>query len=154
MTALAAAITRKRYSESTIPEYQDYPVKAAVKIYDGAGLVLNAGYAAPATATTGLISVGVAEIQPQQSSDPGLGGIIDNTAGSNGDYTVRIRQGVHDFANSAAGDAIAQVDAGKDCYWVDDATVAKTDNTGARSRAGKIIRLEGGRVYVQLGIGV
>ncbi len=147
MTALAKPRTYRTYGSQTLPVSQNYPVKAGVKIYAGALVVLNAGYAAPATTATGHIAVGIAFIPPTP-------GVVDNTAGADGALTVEIEQGVHDFTNSSAGDLIAQTDVGADCWIVDDQTVAKTNGGSTRSRAGKVIRLEGGRVWVQTGIGV
>lgn len=147
MAALTAAKLMPRYGDTPIPTRQGRPVKAGVKIFPGAGVVLNGGYAAPATAALGLISVGVA--------DPGDGQPVDNTGGGNGAVFCNIVPGVFRFNNSAAGDAIAQADVGKDCYWVDDQTVAKTDGGGTRSRAGKIHDLNAdGTVQVQLAIGL
>lgn len=48
------------------------------------------------------------------------------------------RIGCFKYLNSAAADAIAADDIGKACYIVDDQTVALTDGTGTRSRAGII----------------
>lgn len=147
MTALTAAKLMPRYGSNPIPVRQTRPVKAGVKIYPGAGVVLNGGYLAPASAALALISVGVA--------DPSNGQVVDNSAGADGALECDVIPGVFKFNNSAAGDAIVQADIGKDCYWVDDQTVAKTDGTGTRSRAGKIHDLNSdGTVQVQLAIGL
>ena len=53
-------------------------------------------------------------------------------------------------ANSAAADLIAQADVGKLCHVVDDQTVAKTDGTGTRSRAGIVARVETAGVWVRV----
>jgi hypothetical protein len=143
MTALAAARRVLRYGSEAVPLLQNYPVKGTTKIWPGAIVCLNAsGLAIPGATATSLIAVGIALE------------LADNSAGADSAITVQVEQGVHDFTNSAAGDAIAQADVGKDCYIVDDQTVAKTDGSAARSRAGKVIRIEGGRVYVQMGIGL
>lgn len=63
---------------------------------------------------------------------------------------VRVRSGVFPFANSAAADAIANDDAGKTCYIVDDATVALTDGSATRSIAGKVIRVDTYGVWVAI----
>jgi hypothetical protein len=142
MTALAKNIEPLRRGDF-VRKIRTLPVKGNVHIYHGATLVLNGGYLAPATTATGLIAVGVAEQE------------VDNTGGADGALTCRLQQGEYVRENSSAGDAIAQADVGADCYLVDDQTVAKTSNSGARSRAGKITEIQAdGRPVVQLGIGV
>jgi hypothetical protein len=116
------------------------PVKASVHIYKGALVVANAGYAAPATTATGLIALGRAEQN------------VDNSTGGNGDKNVNVRPGVFRFANSASTDTIAQADVGADCFIVDDATVAKTSATSTRSRAGKIQAVDAVGVWVAIGL--
>jgi hypothetical protein len=118
-------------------------MKGGVKGFLGGIAVLNGGFLAPATAATGLIAVGIFEAT------------VDNTAGKDGDEKGRVRQGTFPFFNSGGADTIAQVDVPKDCFLVDDQTVAKTDGGGARSRAGKIVAIrDDGMVWVQLGIGL
>lgn len=127
---------------SVIPMIHDFPMKGGVKIFSGALVALNAGYAAPGATATGRIVVGVA----QQT--------VDNTAGADGAKRVRVFAGVFQLKNSSAGDLIAQADVGADCFMVDDETVAKTNGGSTRSRAGKVIAVDSGGVWVQLGIGL
>lgn len=138
MTALAAARNTKERTGDVL----DFPVKASTKCYQGGLAVLNAGYAAPGTAATGLKAVGRFEAE------------ADNSSGAAGAISARIKQGTFKFTNSAAGDAIAQDDVGADCYIVDDQTVAKTDGTGTRSRAGIIVAVDSDGVWVQIGLGL
>ncbi len=138
MSALAAA----RNTQERQGDVLGFPVGAAKKIYQGSLVVLDAGYAEPGNAATGLIAVGRAEET------------VDNSAGSAGDLTVPVRRGTFKFANSASGDLIAQADVGADCYIVDDQTVAKTNGTSTRSRAGKIVAVDSDGVWVQVGLGV
>lgn len=90
----------------------------------------------PAITGTGLISLGRCE------SD-GLGSALGS---------VKVRSGIFGpLDNSAAADAIANDDAGKVCYWVDDATVALTDGTATRSKAGVIYKVDGNsKVWVAI----
>lgn len=134
-----AALTTARNTPERAGDVIGYPVKASVKPIQGGIAVLNAGYAAPGTATTGLIAVGRFEET------------VDNSAGSNGDLSALVKRGTFKFANSSAGDLIAQADAGADCYIVDDQTVAKTSATNTRSVAGKIIAVDSDGVWVKLG---
>lgn len=131
--------TARLGDDAVVPLWK-LPVKAATKLWAGAGIVIEAGFATPARAATGLLSAGVAQET------------VDNTAGAAGDKVVAVRRGPFKFNNSTAGDAIAQADVGKFCYWVDDQTVAKTDGTGARSPAGLIFQVESDGVFVEIGI--
>jgi len=143
-----AALDRERktpkYSEKTVVDLLYLPVRGGAKLYLGALVVLAAGFVTPGTSATGLIAIGIAEYT------------VDNSTGKDGDKYVQIRQGTFKFANGTGVDVIAQADVGKDCFIVDDQTVAKADGGGVRSRAGKIMGLEdeGRFVWVQLGLGL
>ena len=114
------------------------PVAAAKKIFAGSLVATDAsGNATPGATATTLKGAGRAEEQ------------VDNSAGSAGDETVRIKKGVFQFGNSAGGDEITRADIGNDCYIVDDQTVAKTDGTSTRSVAGKIADVDAGGVFVK-----
>jgi hypothetical protein len=111
---------------------------AAVKILAGTIVVLNAsGYAEPATTATGKIALGVAEAT------------IDNSGGAAGDQQVPISRGCFRLANSAAADAIANTDYGATCYLVDNQTVAKTDGSATRSKAGVVRGVDAAGVWVE-----
>lgn len=133
-----AALTTARNTPERAGDVIGYPVKASVKPIQGGIAVLNAGYAAPGTTATGLIAIGRFEET------------VDNSTGADGALSVRVKRGTFKFANSAAGDLIAQADAGADCYIVDDQTVAKTSATNTRSVAGKIIAVDADGVWVQI----
>ena len=137
MTALAAERNTPQFSDGLYGQ----PVKASVKIYKGSLVVDNAGYAAPGTAATGLIALGRAEQT------------VDNSSGADGAKSVNIKPGIFRFGNSGSTDAIAQADVGADCYIVDDQTVAKTNGTNTRSRAGKIFAVDAIGVWVLVGLG-
>lgn len=110
-----------------------------MKIWGGSLIMRNAaGYLTKGATATGCVGVGRAEKT------------VDNTAGANGALSVEYRIGLFLFANSAAGDLITIADIGKLCYIVDDQTVAKTDGTATRSRAGIVDGLEAnGAVWVR-----
>lgn len=137
MTALAA----ERNTKERIGDVFDLPVKANTKCYLGGLAVIDAGYAAPGRTATTLVAAGRFEES------------VDNTGGAAGDKKVRVKRGIYKFANSAAGDLIAQADVGADCYIVDDQTVAKTNGTNTRSRAGRIVAVDSDGVWVQIGLG-
>lgn len=143
MAALTAEKSMRRYGENQFAGLQGYGVKTNIKILKGALVVKDSsGYALNGATATGLITLGVARET------------IDNTGGASGAKNIRIDVGEYEFENSAAGDAIALADIGADAYIVDNQTVAKTDGTGTRSRAGKIINVVGGKVVVRVGVGV
>lgn len=73
---------------------------------------------------------------------------VDNSSGSAGDLNADIEVGVFQFANSASTDAITDADIGKPCFIVDDQTVARTSNNGARSIAGVVADVDADGVWV------
>lgn len=115
------------------------PMKAATKIYAGGIVVSDAGYAAPGRTATGLIALGVARKD------------VDNSAGANGDLLADVERGPFPFNNSGGGDAITLAHIGKDCFIVDDNTVALTDGYGTRSKAGRIVDVNSSEVVVEVG---
>lgn len=136
--ALSTSRLTTKVGESAIPDGLSYPVKASVKIFAGSLVVLQAGYAKPGVTGTGLVAAGRAE------------STVDNSAGSDGDLAVAVRQGVFIFANGST--SITQADVGADCYIVDDQTVHQTSGGGARSVAGRILGVDSQGVHVQVGM--
>lgn len=113
------------------------PVAAATTIFQGALVAVNAaGYAVPGSVATTLKGAGRAEET------------VDNSGGAAGALSVTVKRGAFKFKN-AAGDACVQADVLADCYIVDDETVAKTNGTNTRSRAGKILDVEATGVWVE-----
>lgn len=116
----------------------DFPVEGAVRCFAGGIAVINAaGFVEPGTTATGKKAVGVFQEQ------------ADNTAGADGAISAKVRRGVYLFDNSAAADEIVLADVNGTAYIVDDHTVAKTDGTGTRSAAGKIVDVDAAGVWVQ-----
>lgn len=116
------------------------PVAAGKIIYAGSMYALDAnGNAVPA----GTAGSGVARAVCQTQAD--------NTAGADAAINVNGEAGVYPFANSATTDLIARTDIGNTCYIVDDNTVAKTDNSGARKAAGVIVDVDANGVWVRIG---
>lgn len=135
-----AALTAARNTKSRIGNVKDYPIKAATTCIQGGIAVLDAGYAAPGRTAVGLIAVGMT--------------LETAAAVAAGDNSARVEEGTFKFANSAAGDLIAQANVGADCYIVDDQTVALTNGGATRSRAGKIAAVDADGVWVQIGLGI
>lgn len=113
------------------------PVKGATTIHQGGLVVMDTGLAVPGRAALGLIAVGVA----QQT-------VVN--AGADGAKKVPTERGTFKFANLGA-DAVTAADIQKDCYIVDDQTVAKTSGSNTRSIAGKVIEVEADGVFVRVG---
>lgn len=115
------------------------PVAGSTKIYAGALVATTAaGYAKGATGAANLFCVGRAEEQ------------VDNSAGADGDLLVKVRQGIFRWDNATSGDALTKADIGGICYALDDHTVARTDNSGARSRAGIVVAVDDAGVWVDM----
>ena len=129
---------------SVLLDTLDAPLKAGAKVFVG-GLIASdsSGYYVDPTATTGLIVAG--RVEPQQNYPQSY----DNTAGSNGTITAKVRQGVFRFDNGTSGDLIAVANRWALCYLIDDHTVGLTDGEATpRSVAGIIVDVDSSGVYV------
>lgn len=133
------ALTTERNTRARIGDLRAEPVAAAIKIFGGSMVMRNAaGYLTKGATATNCVGVGRAEET------------VDNSAGAAGAASVEYRLGTYLFANSAAGDLITIAEIGKVCYIVDDQTVAKTDGTATRSRAGIVDGIDAsGGVWVR-----
>ena len=141
MGALSAArATTQLGGAGPLPEEISYPVAANAICYAGGIAVLNAGYAAPGSATTGLVAVGIFQKT------------VDNTGGADGAVTVPVRAGVFVLENATSTDACAQAQAGTDIYVLDDQTVTKTSS--GHSKVGKMVNMVSTKVAVLIGLGV
>ncbi|WP_172298341.1 hypothetical protein [Pseudoruegeria sp. HB172150] len=132
------ALTKNRNTLQAIGDNRVGLVAASTLIYAGAFLMRNAaGYLVEGQTATGLVGVGRAEEQ------------VDNSDGSAGDLSASYRVGIFRFANSTSTDEITQADIGALCYAVDDQTVAKTDGTATRSAAGVVHDVDEAGVWVR-----
>lgn len=134
------ALTQARDTQRRNGDQASYPVAAATKIFAGSITCIStaSNFATKGATATTLKAVGVADET------------ADNTAGANGDISVKVRRdGWFPFANSAAGDLIVLGDVGSDCYVVDDQTVAKTSGGATRSIAGKVRDVTATAVWVE-----
>ncbi|MDP3875855.1 MAG: hypothetical protein Q8Q50_02630 [Methylobacter sp.] len=133
------ALAKDRHTPARSGQQFTYPLAAAL-VYAGSIGVINAsGYLTKGATATGLKCVGR------------ISGQVDNSAGNAGDVTGNVENGVFQWANSAAGDAITLAEVGTVCYIVDDQTVAKTSGGGTRSPAGIIEDVDSGGVWVRMG---
>lgn len=132
------ALTSDRNTPSRTGDFRSGPVAAATTIFAGALVMRNAaGYLTRGATATGAVGVGRAERR------------ADNSGGAAGAIQAEYRPGVFRFLNSAGGDAIALDDIGRVCFIVDDETVATTDGTGTRSRAGIVEDVDASGVWVR-----
>jgi hypothetical protein len=110
---------------------------SSTQFYKGGIVVLDQadGLVKKGSTGTGLIALGRCE---------------ENVlTGSGNTRRINARTGIYKYGNSASADLIAADDIGKDCYIVDDQTVALTSNSSARSRAGKVFGVDSdGGVWV------
>lgn len=133
-----AALTKGRDTQARSGDVSEWPVKGAAKLHVGGMVAIDAtGHAVPMSASATLVGGGRAEAA------------ADNSAGADGDIRVRVGRGIYKYQNSAGADLITRSDIGEDCYGVDDQTVAKTDGTNTRSRAGKIHDVDSDGVWVK-----
>lgn len=144
MTALAGDRsfgTLGQWSDKAVPDFVPYGQLTNVIIFNGAIVMKTAaGFATKGAAATGQIALGVANARS------------DSTGITSGVKEVIVRRGVFPFFNSAAGDAITIAEIGAVVFIVDDQTVAKTDGTGTRSAAGKVVMIKDGMVWVAIGV--
>lgn len=132
-----APTTAPRLTKERDGSRRSLGMEAGTKINQGAIVAVNAdGFAVPMSTATTLRGIG-------RASDT-----VDNTGGADGDLSIEIDVGIFAFDNSSAGDLIARGDIGKDCYGVDDQTVALTHATNTRSVAGKIFDVDADGVWV------
>ncbi len=129
-----------RNTTRTLGDIYTLQVAAAALIYAGALVALDAA----GNATKGAVATTLKQFGRAERT-------VDNTAGAAGAKTVEVAIGVFVWANSAAGDLIANTEIGTDCFIVDDQTVAKTNGGATRSRAGKVVFVDASGVYVQMG---
>lgn len=132
------ALTKARKTDEVEGTFRQIGVAAGAKIYQGALVVLDAGFAKPGATALNLVALGRAEAP------------ADNTGGANDAINVPVKRGTFLYVNDGV-DPVVAADIGADCFIVDDETVANTDGTGTRSRAGTVYALEGvGGVWVEI----
>lgn len=112
-------------------------IAAATTVHNGLIACVNAnGYAVEGSTATDLIYLGRFEET------------VTN-AGAAGDVSVRIRTNeAFQFENSAT-DPVTQSNFGDFCFIEDNQTVAATDGTGTRSKAGRVVGIDEHGVWVE-----
>ena len=108
------------------PEWNPYPVAAGAIIYRGALVGLQNGYAVPMSATSGVICVGFALQQ------------VNNSGGASGAASVTVQTGVSGWNQLST--SITQANVGQVGFAADDNNIALT---GTSNIAGIIQRVDG-----------
>lgn len=141
MAALTAARNTAKIDDPVIPRTMALPVSSATTIYAGSLVGTNAlGYAVPMTGLSTLKCWGRAKST-----------IIN--AGASGAMTVELDRGAFPWNIGTSADALTIADRGNVVYAIDDNTVGRTDNTGARSVAGILLDIVGTQAIVLVGFG-
>lgn len=135
---MAALTTDRTATVRRSGDTREPPVKGGVVIYAGAMVAIDAaGFAVPAAALASLKVIGSAPAR------------ADNAAGADGAIRARVEPGIFHVDNAAGADAVTLTDIGAPAYVVDDHTVAKTSNSGARPVAGTIFDVDAQGVWVR-----
>lgn len=127
------------------------PVKAGVTIYQGALVIMAAGFARAARSGQGADNAAKAiDAASYRAVGVALKTVVNT--GADGDVKVDTQGGCFNFKNSAAGvDFIDNSDVGSVVYVVDDETVAKTSGSGVRCAAGRVFEVDADGVWVIVG---
>lgn len=146
-----AALTKPRNTPSRgdFIFVDEAAVKTNAVLYDGALAAIDSatGYLVAGTVATTLLRPCVVDLN---GGNAGSQRVIDATGIASGTYRAKVKFGNFRFNNSSAGDLIAQVNVGANCYIVDDNTVALTSGSSTRSVAGKIVDVDSQGVWVAL----
>ncbi|WP_043969723.1 MULTISPECIES: hypothetical protein [unclassified Acinetobacter] len=114
------------------------PVKAGAVIVAGFAAAVDAtGFAVPVTVNADLTYLGRYEDS------------VDNTAGSNGDVYVLVRNDCAFQFDNSTSDPVTQASFGKPCFLQDGQTVAETDAGGTLSPAGRVVGIDENGVWVE-----
>lgn len=109
------ALTKDVDLPEVIGDYADIPVAAAVKIFQGSLVAVNAAGFAKLGATGDTFFAGVADK------------LADNSAGAAGDIRVRVKRSIQFRVMTLSG--AAQADIGDLLYATDENTITKTAST-------------------------
>lgn len=139
---MAAATGDRNTLFKLIRDTQAYPVKAAVRIFAGTLVGIDAtGHAIPGADAAGMKIVGVAAERK------------DNLTGANAALKVQVYKCVAKFANGVAGDAVAQAHVGLNAEVLDDQTVANTAGAAVNNIVAGVIReVEADGVWIEVGL--
>ncbi len=143
MTAATDNVLTDEKGDSPIARiFPALPVAAATRIYQGSMVAVNqSGYLVPASADQTLRVLGRAEEE------------ANNSSGSAGAITCKVKRGIFGWTNSATTLAVADKDVGRLCYAVDDQTVSLRNPIGQYPVAGRVYDVDSdGKVFVEHGV--
>lgn len=143
MTALADNRLTDEKGDSPIARtFPALPVAASTEIFQGSMVAINlSGYLVPASADPTLRVLGRAEEY------------VDNSTGSAGDKTCKVKRGIFGWVNSATTLAVSDAHVGRIAYAVDDQTVAIRNPLGAYPVAGRVYDVDAdGSVFIEHGV--
>lgn len=133
------ALTKARNTPQKDGDVFAFAVAATTAGFAGSIVMLDGGYAKPGATAVGKVAVGRAEAD-------------FNNTGAAGAISLEVRRGIFKFANHAT-DPVLATGVGAECYIADDQTVAATNGTNTRSRAGIVTAIDTDGVWVAMGIG-
>lgn len=143
MTATSVSIRTPEKGDGPVGRFLPaFPVAASTIILAGIMVAVNAtGYLVPASADPTLRVIGRSEEE------------VDNSSGSSGAKTCKVKRGVFGWTNSGTTLACADTHVGRYCYAVDNQTVSLRNPTGEYPIAGRIYDVDSdGMVYVEMGV--
>lgn len=143
MTALADnRLTDEKGDCALARTFPALPVAASTEIFQGSMVAINlSGYLVPASADPTLRVLGRAEEY------------VDNSTGSAGDKTCKVKRGIFGWVNSAGTLAVSDAHVGRIAYAVDDQTVAIRNPLGAYPVAGRVYDVDAdGNVFIEHGV--
>lgn len=114
---------------------------------------VNSGATIFAGTMVSLLTSGGNAVRAGTASSGRAVGVALETVTGDGTKRIEVEATCAQFANSASTDEITRADIGGIAYIVDDQTVAKTDDSGARQIAGAIVDVDAGGVWVDIGPG-
>lgn len=133
------ALTANRKTPESFEKPRNYPVAASTYIYRGALVALDSsGNLVPGSATTGLVAVGTAWQE------------VDNSAGIAGAERCDVKPGIFGFKNKS-GDALTAAEVGDVCYISTDEEVCKTSTSKSVAGVVEFIEASDSLVYVRVG---
>ena len=131
------ATTQDRNTPHRGAELLAVPVGAGVVIPAGTMVASNAtGFAVPGATSTTLAYLGMADAA------------ADNRDGTDGAIVVTVRRGRQFKWGNHSGDPVTQAGLGRNCYIVDNQTVAASHGTNTRSVAGLVLGIDADGVWV------
>lgn len=136
----------RKYQERAGAEGGHRIAASSPTIHEGALVVLKAGDAIPGREGQGADNAAKAA----EAATFVAVGVAKKTVTA-ADGVVPIRAGRFLFRNAAA-DPVTRADIGKDCFVLDDETVAKTNPNNIRAKAGPIVDVEAIGVWVRVGV--